>query len=87
METPLNHTEIEISPVPDVRSLRYILFLIDSKHKEHDGKIFCSHRDALEYAHECIKEKHCDKAVIGMFCINPNAEEMFISMVETIDFK
>lgn len=36
-------------------NIRYILFLIDSKIKDHDGKIFCSLRDAREYAKDTIK--------------------------------
>ena len=70
----------------DISSLRYILFLIDSKIKQHDGKIFCSYNEAREYASDCIKEKYSDKAVIGMFRLDPNSEEMLITMVETIGF-
>jgi len=66
---------------------RYILFLIDSKIKDHDGKIFCSLQDAREYAKDTINEKYADKAVIGMFVWNEQAKEMLISMVETIGFK
>lgn len=66
---------------------RYILFLIDSKIKDHDGKIFCSLQDAREYAKDTINEKYADKAVIGMFVWNSKAKEMLISMVETIGFK
>jgi len=67
-------------------SVRYILFLIDSKIKEHDGKIFCSYKEARNYANDCITEKYYDKAVIGMFTINTQAKEMLITMVETIGF-
>jgi hypothetical protein len=42
----------------DISSLRYILFLIDSKIKEHDGKIFSSYNEAKQYAIECISEKY-----------------------------
>lgn len=66
--------------------LRYILFLIDSKIKDHDGKIFCSYSDAKEYANDCIKENYADKAVIGIFYLNSQAKEMLITMVETIGF-
>jgi hypothetical protein len=68
-------------------SIRYILFLIDSKIKDHDGKIFCSLRDAREYAKDTIKEKYADKAVVGMFVWDEGAREMLITMVETIGFK
>jgi len=67
-------------------SIRYILFLIDSKIKEHDGKIFCSYKEARNYANDCITENYSDKAVIGMFTINTQAREMLITMVETIGF-
>ena len=70
----------------DVLSLRYILFLIDSKIKQHDGKIFSSYQEAREYAADCIKEKYTDKAVIGMFRLEASAPEMLITMVETIGF-
>lgn len=72
--------------VPDSASLRYILFLIDSKIKEHDGKIFCSYDEARQYASHCINDNYSDKAVIGMFCLDPNSKEMLITMVETIGF-
>jgi len=67
-------------------SLRYILFLIDSKVKQHDGKIFCSYEETRQYANDCINDNYSDKAVIGMFCLNPSSKEMLITMVETIGF-
>lgn len=71
----------------DARFLRYILFLIDSKIKMHDGKIFCNYEDAKNYAVKCIDEEYSDKAVIGMFYLDHNQEEMLITMVETIGFR
>jgi len=69
-------------------SARYILFLIDSKIKQHDGIIFCSYKEAREYAADCLKDNwFCDKAVIGMFSLDTQAKEMRITMVETIGFK
>lgn len=65
----------------------YILFLIDSKIKDHDGKIFCSLNEAREYAKDTINEKYADKAVVGMFVWDDGAREMLITMVETIGFK
>ena len=70
----------------DSASLRYILFLLDSRIKQHDGKIFCSYDEARQYASDCINDNYSDKAVIGMFCLNPNSKEMLITMVETIGF-
>lgn len=65
---------------------RYILFLIDSKMKQHDGKIFISYNAAKEYAVGCLDGIYATKAVIGFFSLNPNSREMFISCVETIGF-
>jgi hypothetical protein len=70
----------------DISSLRYILFLIDSKIKEHDGKIFSSYNEAKQFAIECINEKYSDKAVIGLFTLDSNTKEMLITKVETIGF-
>ena len=78
--------EIEFSST-DVRHFRYILFMIDSKIKQHDGKIFSSLKDARQYVAECMDQSYCDKAVIGCFMNDPNAKEMFISQIETIGFK
>ena len=39
------------------------------------GKIFCSYREAKEYAHDTIIEKYADKAVIGMFAINLQSKD------------
>ncbi len=71
-----------------IENARYILFLIDTKIKQHDGKIFCSYKEAKEYAVECLKEDgYCDKAVIGYFVIDPQASEMIITMIETVGFR
>jgi len=70
----------------DASFLRYIVFLIDSKLKEHDGKVFCSYQEAKEYTSDVIAEHYADKAVVGMFSINSNSKEMLITMVETIGF-
>lgn len=65
---------------------RYIVFLINSKIKEHDGKIFISYPDAKQYTADAINDNYADKAVIGMFSIDMQHKEMLISMVETIGF-
>lgn len=70
----------------DNNSGRYILFLIDTKIKDHDGKIFTSSKDAKDYANEVISEKYADKAVIGFFTIDSSVREMTISQIETIGF-
>jgi hypothetical protein len=87
-EATIKHETPAIGNVLLADSARYILFLIDSKIKQHDGIIFCSYKEAREYAAVCIKEGwYCDKAVIGMFSMDTQAKEMRISMVETIGFK
>lgn len=70
----------------NIADLRYIVFLLDSKIKQHDGKIFCSLPEARRYAIEAIEENYCDKAVVGMFVMQSQAKEMTITMVETIGF-
>lgn len=70
----------------EIDSLRYIIFLIDSKIKQHDGKIFSSYDEARQYASDCINDNYSDKAVIGMFSLNTKSKEMLITMVETIGF-
>jgi hypothetical protein len=72
--------------VPEISSLRYILFLIDSKIKEHDGKIYVSYQDAKDYAIDCLQSHYADKVVIGMFSLDAMAEHMQITKVETIGF-
>jgi hypothetical protein len=67
-------------------NLRYIIFAIDSKEKQHDGKIFASYQEAKEYAADLIADKFADKTVIGMFHIDKDSKEMFISQIETIGF-
>jgi len=71
----------------ELSNARYILFLIDSKIKDHHGKVFSSLKDAKYYAMDAMSEKYADKAVIGMFVWNDQARELLISMVETIGFK
>ena len=68
-----------------VQNLRYIIFLIDSKHKDHDGKIFASYLEAKEFAIDVINDNYADKAVIGMFYMD-TTKEMLITSVETIGF-
>lgn len=71
----------------DTSSLRYIVFLIDSQIKEHDGKIFRSHELAKDYVRAAVADHYADKAVIGMFYLDSSAEEMQLTLVETIGFK
>lgn len=70
----------------DAANLRYILFLLDNKSKDHDGKVFCSLEECRRIAELYLKEGYSTHAVIGMFLMNAQAEEMLITMVETIGF-
>jgi hypothetical protein len=38
-----------MSEEPKIEAIRYIVFLIDSKIKQHDGKVFVSLDEAREY--------------------------------------
>lgn len=71
----------------NVLNVRYIVFLIDSKIKDHDGKIFTSYNDAKDYVKSVINSYYSDKAVIGMFLLNQNLKEMNISHIDSIGFK
>lgn len=69
----------------DSSKLRYILFMLGSN-RTHDGKVFCLYKDCKEYAVDALRDCYCDKIVIGMFYMDPNSEEMLITMVETMGF-
>jgi len=71
----------------NIEAIRYIVFLIDLKHKDHDGKIFSSINEAREFANLYIEDGYADKAVIGMFLIDAQISETTITQVETIGFK
>lgn len=70
-----------------IKGARYIVFLIDCEFKDHDGKVFTSLVRAREFANNIIREEYADKAVIGMFVIDLQEQEMLISTIETIGFK
>jgi len=64
----------------------YIVFLIDSKYKTHDGKVFRSLSDARDYCQGVIQDHYADKIVIGMFTYDERGSEMLISTIETVGF-
>jgi hypothetical protein len=70
----------------NAKNLRYIVFLIDSKYKQHDGKIFCTPGAAREFLVDTFTEDYADKAIIAEFYMEPEHEFMFISTVETFGF-
>jgi hypothetical protein len=71
----------------EAKNLRYIVFMIDSKIKEHDGKIFASLLDSRQYVTDMMEDHYADKAVIGTFYMDMNSREMLITEVETVGFK
>lgn len=74
----------EIQGAP--KELHHIVLLLDSDHKQHDGKVFKSYRGAKEWAREYMKPPFYDKVVIG--CFAPfDGEEANIHLIETFGFK
>lgn len=80
----------------DVKDLRYIVFLLipetqqylgDQKIDTHEGTVFCSLKEAKEYAAKSIKDQYCSRFVIGVFVLEKDAESMGISSVETFGFR
>lgn len=69
----------------EVNKLRYIVMVLDTKSKEHDGKVFASYDEAREYASDYLNDKFCDKIVIGMFYLS-DFKEILITNIETFGF-
>jgi hypothetical protein len=59
--------------------------VLDTKSKEHDGKVFASYDEAREYASDYLNDKFCDKIVIGMFYLS-DFKEILITNIETFGF-
>jgi len=72
---------------PSLNNARYIVMLLDNKHKQHDGKVFVKHQDARDFANSYITDGYCTKAVIGFFVYDSQRQEMLISHVETIGYR
>lgn len=66
--------------------MKYIVFMIDSKHKDHDGKIFSSVDDAKDFLNDMYEIDFFNKAIIGMFVYDKDKKEMIITMVESFGF-
>jgi hypothetical protein len=71
----------------DTNNTRYILMVIDTKHKDHEGRIFADLNEARRMAEQVLGEGYADKAAIGMFVMDPSAYQMHISHVETMGFQ
>jgi hypothetical protein len=68
-------------------NLKYIVFLIDSKNKYHDGKIFSDIPSAKGYIYNNLDGFYFDKAVLGCFVNNLDVKELIITYIQTIEFK
>ena len=69
----------------EANKLRYIVMVLDTKSKEHDGKVFASYDEAREFASDYLNDKFCDKIVIGMF-YHSDFKEILITNIETFGF-
>lgn len=82
---------------PDIKNLRYIVFLLNpetpskfpdgTKIDTHDGAIFRTPEEAHEYAESAIKDKECTRFAIGVFVWDELDPQMYISHIETYGFK
>jgi hypothetical protein len=72
--------------MPEVHNLRYIVFLIDCRAKDHDGAVFKSIQEAREFAKEYAEDDLYDKAIIGTF-VHDGSERQNITSIETFGFK
>jgi hypothetical protein len=68
------------------KDYRFVVFLLDTKHQEHDGIIVKSIDEARAIAREGADGIEADKAMIGMFLLDPKAEELPIKLIEKIGF-
>jgi hypothetical protein len=50
-----------------VEDLRYIVFVLDSKIEQHDGKVFLYLHDIKKFLTECLEQKWGSKIIIGSF--------------------
>ena len=69
----------------EANKLRYIVMVLDTKSKDHDGKVFASYDEAREFASDYLNDKFCDKIVIGMFYLS-DFKEILITNIETFGF-
>lgn len=66
----------------NVEDLRFIVFILDSKIEQHDGKVFCTFQDARAFCQDCINDKYGSKFIIGSFVLTTH-REMNIEFIET----
>ncbi len=80
----------------DIKNLRYIVFMLNPDTQQyfgnqridtHDGNIFCSLKEAEEYAMQSVEDKQCTRFAIGTFVWDNQAERIAISCIETFGFR
>lgn len=47
--------------------LRYVVFLMDSKSNDHDGKVFSSIQDVETYIDDAFVDYYCDEVIVASF--------------------
>jgi hypothetical protein len=70
----------------EITNFKHIVFLVDSKFKQHDGKIFSDIKSAREYISDNWDDIFYSQAVLGSFIFDPHTKESFITHIETIGF-
>lgn len=70
-----------------VENMRYIVFLLDTKHGQHDGCVFAKLEDARHFLRENYEEGFYTKAVIGNFYLEENRRELPITLIDTVGWK
>lgn len=70
-----------------MNDINYIVLLIDSKYKNHDGKVFKSYRMAKEWCRDVIQDGYADKIILGTVSNDSTEEERNIHLIETFGFK
>ena len=68
-----------------IQNLRYIVFLIDNKYRDHDGRVFQRIQDAKEFLSDYHENGFFTQAVIGSFSLQ-DSEYSNIHIIETIGF-
>ena len=71
----------------ELTKLKWIVFVIDAKHKDHSGCVFSNYKDAREFVANMLDSDNKEKAIIGTFYLEPDYEHMNIQLIETIGFK
>lgn len=74
--------------MPDVSSLRFVVFLLDRKYRnQHEGIVFSNLQDAQVFVAEELREYPNYRVVIGSFMEENQVKERYMSAVQTFGFK